>query len=401
MPWSPLRRAVVFDASVFHARVRLTVLAHDLAWRHAELQAGGQLWIRANTADLTGTEFLRGSILANPGHDTALPDRSDPGPKPADFDQLPLRDRAKYEARRAGHDLATRLAAQPPVAARVVSLRQANVAELVLSAVSLEECWFAGAHGLDKLRIDASCALPDSPAGWRRRRPFRFTDRRCLAEEAAWRHRHATWSATPDREEAGDPPPAMEIAGIYRDLRKGLEDIKNEPGAADFYYGEMEMRRLAARERDRAIQGEANRERAGGGSSRPSRAERWLLHAYWAVSGYGLRASRAFLTLVATLLLATSVFTTVGIASSPQADPRPRRVNLATGEIIYQRGPEPDHSIGTAAEFAVRDSIALLRTPTPAPPLTAAGKVTAVLLRLLAPLLLALALLAVRGRTKR
>src|SRR5512135_1429486 len=258
MPWSPLRRAVVFDASVFHARVRLTVLAHDLAWRHAELQAGGQLWIRANTADLTGTEFLRGSILANPGHDTALPDRSDPGPKPADFDQLPLRDRAKYEARRAGHDLATRLAAQPPVAARVVSLRQANVAELVLSAVSLEECWFAGAHGLDKLRIDASCALPDSPAGWRRRRPFRFTDRRCLAEEAAWRHRHATWSATPDREEAGDPPPAMEIAGIYRDLRKGLEDIKNEPGAADFYYGEMEMRRLAARERNRPTRGGAD-----------------------------------------------------------------------------------------------------------------------------------------------
>ena len=39
--------------------------------------------------------------------------------------------------------------------------------------------------------------------------------------------------------------PAPEIAGIYRDLRKGLEDVKNEPGAADFYYGEMEMRRLA------------------------------------------------------------------------------------------------------------------------------------------------------------
>ncbi|MFZ1177322.1 MAG: hypothetical protein WAO15_13855, partial [Mycobacterium sp.] len=34
---------------------------------------------------------------------------------------------------------------------------------------------------------------------------------------------------------------------IYRDLRKGLEEAKNEPGAADFYYGEMEMRRLAGR----------------------------------------------------------------------------------------------------------------------------------------------------------
>jgi hypothetical protein len=32
-----------------------------------------------------------------------------------------------------------------------------------------------------------------------------------------------------------------QIAGLYRALRKGREDAKNEPGAADFYYGEMEM----------------------------------------------------------------------------------------------------------------------------------------------------------------
>jgi hypothetical protein len=32
---------------------------------------------------------------------------------------------------------------------------------------------------------------------------------------------------------------------IYRDLRKGLEDAKNEPEAADLCYGKMEMRRLA------------------------------------------------------------------------------------------------------------------------------------------------------------
>ena len=32
---------------------------------------------------------------------------------------------------------------------------------------------------------------------------------------------------------------------LYRALRKGREDVKDEPGAADFYYGEMEMRRLA------------------------------------------------------------------------------------------------------------------------------------------------------------
>jgi hypothetical protein len=32
---------------------------------------------------------------------------------------------------------------------------------------------------------------------------------------------------------------------LYRALRKGREDAKDEPGAADFHYGEMEMRRHA------------------------------------------------------------------------------------------------------------------------------------------------------------
>jgi hypothetical protein len=33
------------------------------------------------------------------------------------------------------------------------------------------------------------------------------------------------------------------VAPLYRALRKAQEDAKDEPGAADFYYGEMEMRR--------------------------------------------------------------------------------------------------------------------------------------------------------------
>ncbi|WP_308407820.1 hypothetical protein [Streptomyces somaliensis] len=33
------------------------------------------------------------------------------------------------------------------------------------------------------------------------------------------------------------------MAALYRQLRKSLEDGKNEPDAADFYYGECEMRR--------------------------------------------------------------------------------------------------------------------------------------------------------------
>jgi hypothetical protein len=36
---------------------------------------------------------------------------------------------------------------------------------------------------------------------------------------------------------------AERLAKVYRALRKGREDEGNAPGAGDFYYGEMEMRR--------------------------------------------------------------------------------------------------------------------------------------------------------------
>jgi hypothetical protein len=48
-----------------------------------------------------------------------------------------------------------------------------------------------------------------------------------------------------------DPRPAWRRpavgrrVGLYRALRKAREDAKDEPGAANFYYGEMEMRRHA------------------------------------------------------------------------------------------------------------------------------------------------------------
>jgi hypothetical protein len=49
-----------------------------------------------------------------------------------------------------------------------------------------------------------------------------------------------------------------QIAGLYRALRKGREDIKDEPGAADFYSGEMEMRRRAQRPRGSTSDTRAN-----------------------------------------------------------------------------------------------------------------------------------------------
>jgi hypothetical protein len=96
-------------------------------------------------------------------------------------------------------------------------------------------------------------------------------------------------------EGARQPGPG-ELAGIYRRLRKGREEAKNEPGAADFYYGECEMRRHA---RETPM------------------AERWLLRAYWLVSGYGLRGLRALACLAVIIAGAALAFHAVGFARPP------------------------------------------------------------------------------------
>lgn len=111
-------------------------------------------------------------------------------------------------------------------------------------------------------------------------------------------------------------------ARYYRALRKSYEDSRNEPGSADFYYGEMEMRR------------------ADPGSPR---AERGLLTAYWALSGYGLRC------------------------------PRPD-LRVVVNSVIFRSSGQDRTTAGTYTEMASR---------------------------LAEPVLLGLAVLAVRGRIKR
>lgn len=49
----------------------------------------------------------------------------------------------------------------------------------------------------------------------------------------------------------GHPDPAAcdprQVEAVYRQFRAALETTKATPSAAGFYYGEMEMRRLACR----------------------------------------------------------------------------------------------------------------------------------------------------------
>ena len=257
---------------------------------------------------------------------------------------------------------------------QLISVRRANVAGLGLSNVSAADCRFAGAHNLDKLRLesDVSFAIAPLPVG---SGGPRWAGREVIAEERAWRagpdrsHRRwvaPRWPAWLDNERPGVLD-AGQIAGLYRALRKGREDVKDEPGAADFYYGEMEMRRhRPVSSRNRGDQSNATAR---------GPVERGILTAYWLVSGYGLRALRAVVTLAVVTALLAAAFHLVGFAVPPQP-------------VSYW----------TSLLYAFRATLSLTDDQVK---LTAWGQLLQGVLRLTGPVLLGLALLALRGRVKR
>jgi len=78
---------------------------------------------------------------------------------------------------------------------------------------------------------------------------WRWTSRKTLTEERRWHRTQPKWHGWYSRacravgvrgQHRLEP---AENAKLYRALHKRREDSKDEPGAADFYYGEMEMRR--------------------------------------------------------------------------------------------------------------------------------------------------------------
>ena len=124
---------------------------------------------------------------------------------------------------------------------------------------------------------------------------WRWTSRQTLAEERIWRAttpKYSGWAEIRSEKPAEVRP--ERLAGLYRQLRKAQEDAKNEPGAADFYYGEMEMRRHAR--------------------TTPA-AERGIIWLYWLISGYGLRALRSLGALIIVSIVATVALVGWGLAA--------------------------------------------------------------------------------------
>jgi Pentapeptide repeats (9 copies) len=451
-PW--IAPEIDLNGAVLAVRGRVEIKARRIEASRLVAREGAQLVIQCPNVDLSETDFSRRSVVSPPAAAVSDP-LGDMNPK---F-YIPTAEPA-WTARR--DELRGDLIDLPIVAGkghaptpecRVKSLEGANVSELVLSKVVLDDCLFAGAQGLDRLRIDTGCSfewtdgvghwlwwLPSRV--WRHTKvPIPMVRRRIIAEELWWhglgtgrrgtnpsqtnyhdcqasKRQTGVRAAEPQPVRARNKEPAnqhgidlsaSEIAEIYRGLRKGLEDAKNEPGAADFYYGEMEMRRQANR-RPRAERSHDPRPwlfrhrsfaRADALNPQSTWVERVLLYGYWMVSGYGLRAWRAVLALGAVLLAASLLYMSGSFAHGKEHSPQMTRIEPGTGAVFYRTSHDSPPGFEDTLEFSAKESISLLRAPQESFEMTSSGKALDFGLRIAGPVLLAYIVLALRARTKR
>ncbi|MEU0302850.1 hypothetical protein ABZ252_25785 [Streptomyces sp. NPDC006175] len=360
-PLTCLERVSLFRAN-FSLQATLVISAAEISCKRARFEGPITLGVRHARVDLSEAEFVQPFTVRT----------------------------ERYQ--RDGLQLQEIMTARHEPMAKIMSLSGIDAAKLLLSDVDMSECRFTGAHHLDQLRREGRWEFASPPAGlyWRSGLPLWWSHRTVIAEECAWRalpSRPAAarrgWSAPP----GGEPPGLATLTSIYRQLRKNLEDCKDEPGAADFYYGEMEMRRHSAT---------------------IPHGERLLLHLYWALSGYGMRASRAVVWFAATVAVTVVLIMVNGL---PNSTPRPIVTETTTpaGRIeLRVENPDPVLTLPMGRRFSVERLDKSLRIVlnsaifrSSGQNLTAWGTYTEMISRVVEPVLLGLAVLAVRGRLKR
>ena len=355
---------LILDNVQFAQPVRIEASAVGLCCRQARFAGGVQFRLRWAHVLIDDSDFSAPSTLAG------VP---------------PMGGRAWYTREKQLADNWQQLHGDISEQPQLISMRRANVAGLALSNLSATNCRFAGAHSLDKLRLESNVSFGTAPVplgssgrGW--------GAREVIAEERTWRA-HQVYSTTanadprtgkarwiapmwPDwlNDETPDVLEPGQIAGLYRALRKGREDVKDEPGVADFYYGEMEMRRHARQTRSDPALGSARVVSRGW-------AEHSILTIYWMISGYGLRAWRAIACLATVTVLFATAFHLVGFTIAPKPN-----------------------SYWTSGLYSFRATLSLTDDRVT---LTGWGQLLQAILRVIGPVLVGLALLALRGRTKR
>ncbi|MGH6948077.1 MAG: hypothetical protein ACREDZ_12175, partial [Kiloniellales bacterium] len=311
---------------------------NDCTLSHSQFGARVRLEVKANRLDLSGAQLIEG------GHVLA---------EQADIDL------SRLSTGRPLRISGSATSSQQPI---ILAVQDADAGLMSFAHVDMTRCVFYGSHDLGEVVIEPTVRLSRAPA-W-------CTTRRVIADEYSWRRnaggiRAIGWKLSgtrlasdpsqddPDRNVVELPAlRASQVAAVYRDLRRSFEARSDEPGAADFYYGEMEMRRH---------------------SREFGTAERAIVWMYWLFSGYGLRASRAFAWLLAVIIGGTVAATHVG---------------FVVGRGTYYEG----------LLFSLRAVLPGLQS---SQQLSMAGGFIEIALTLLGPVFFALAVLALRGRVKR
>jgi uncharacterized protein YjbI with pentapeptide repeats len=262
-----VRKALILDGAVFKQQARMEVSASAVCFRGTSFLSAAGIRLRWSTVVLDDADFGGPAILAGT---PSFGRRSD----------------IERQFSRVWRRLHT---VTPDGRPSIISVRGANLANLAVSNINMAACRFAGAHNLDLLRIEDGVSFGRISKGGVRRQ--------AIAEELDWRVTRGgrigtalgwpSWLAEPA------PLEPNQVAAIYTRLRKGREGVRDRTLAADFYCGEMEMRRLDA--------------------STPE-VERLLLWLYWLLSGYGLRAARSVLAIAAVVTAAAVFFAQYGFA---------------------------------------------------------------------------------------
>ncbi|WP_226652659.1 pentapeptide repeat-containing protein, partial [Streptomyces hydrogenans] len=375
--WGPLvcKERVDLSGAVFGAPVTLEIAADRVSCVRTRWESTATVRVRRAEVDLGYAVWT--APVALTAHPVPFTDR---GGVPVDESLLTGPDRV-----------------------RVTSVQGVDAAHLVLTDTDLSDCLFSGAFHLDQLRLEGRTTLAPTPTGFHRRgiAPIHWTRRRTLAEEHHWRAQRAgqppapagavpeprRWRTGPHHPDPARTPDPDDVAALYRQLRKAFEDGKNEPGAADFYYGECEMRR---------------HDRTG-----TPKTERRLLWAYWLLSGYGLRASRALGWLAAAMLTTILLLMAFGLPASSPKQEATGTVPAGGGKVTFvidkQDPKNPVKERFTTKRFDKALSVTLNSVVfrSSGQDLTTAGTYIEMTSRILEPALLALAVLAIRGRIKR